>query len=91
MEITYILLINFTSKKEASEYFKNSGLSFAYECKNLFYDAQHNIIEEPKNHIKYNFGDIWIENNENPVASQLFIKDGFLSYFKEVVFEETEM
>ena len=83
METTYNVLINFASKKEASGYFKKSGFLFAYECKNLIYDIHDNIIEEPENSVRHNFGDIWIENNENPVSSQLFIKDGFLSYFQE--------
>ena len=83
METTYNVLITFKSKKEAKDYFKNSGLLFAYECKNLIYDIHDNIIEEPENSVRHNFGDIWIENNENPVSSQLFIKDGFLSYFQE--------
>lgn len=83
METTYNVLITFKSKKEAKNYFKESGLLFAYECDNLIYDIQGNVIKEPKNSVKYNFGDIWIENIENPVSSQLFIKDGFLSYFQE--------
>ena len=90
MKTIYNVIINFTSKKQASDYFKESGLLFAYECKNLIYNIEDNIIAEPENCIKYNFGEIWIENTENPVASQLFIEDGFLMYFKETFEEQVE-
>lgn len=86
-ETYYIILPQFTSLAEASNYFLNSDFKFSFAVNSTIYDENGNEISEPTNFEIIPIEQICMqiyESNNLLSPGQKHIKDGFIQYFKEL-------
>ena len=88
MEKTYyIILPQFNSLAEASNYFLNSEFKFSFAVNSNVYDENGNEILEPTNFEIIPIEQIGMQiydSNDFLSPGQTHIKDGFIQYFKEL-------
>ena len=80
-----IVLIEFNSIYDGMEYINSSPNKFSFYVNGTTYNMYGNEIQTPTEYELYSFGDIFIEITNDDSPGQLYISDGFIKYYKEMV------
>jgi len=79
----YIILVQFSSINIGQKYMSDNNIYFAFCVDDNTYSAEGDIIKQPENSSIVSYGELSIKIHKNPTPGQLFIKNGFLQYYKE--------
>lgn len=80
-----IVLVEFISVLEGLDYINNSPNKFCFYVGGQTYDINGNVIQTPSNYEIFGINNIYINITDDTAPGQLYISDGFIKYYKEIV------
>lgn len=84
MENEHIVLIEFNSVNDGTDFMGTINNPFSFMVNSVTYDYLGNVIQTPIEYDLYSLNQICLDIYETPSPGLLYVSDGFLKYYKEI-------